>query len=145
MGGPGYSITAETLMQTQEQTAVSTVLHPAKVWERFVDGVYSILKRTHLENVFHHIRIFIKTLRSLWRKKVMENYRFFTLYWNVIIEKSLYRYIGSLHILTNNCTAALTRTQVANVLKRVVSSLLNRAYSIITNKDVLTKENARIK
>ena len=26
-----------------------------KVWERFIDDVYSILKRTHLENFFHHI------------------------------------------------------------------------------------------
>ena len=27
----------------------------AKVWERFVDDVYSILKRAHSENFFHHI------------------------------------------------------------------------------------------
>ena len=52
MGGPGYSITAETLMQTQEQTAVSTVLHPARVWERFADGVFSILKRYALGKRF---------------------------------------------------------------------------------------------
>ena len=29
--------------------------HNPKVWEQFVDDVYSILKRTHLENFFHHI------------------------------------------------------------------------------------------
>ena len=29
-------------------------LHHPKVWEQFVD-LYSILKCTHLENVFHHI------------------------------------------------------------------------------------------
>ena len=28
---------------------------PTKVWERFVTDVYSILKRTHLENFFHRI------------------------------------------------------------------------------------------
>ena len=32
-----------------------TALHPPKVWERFVDDVYSILKRTHLKNFFHNI------------------------------------------------------------------------------------------
>ena len=41
-------------MKAHEPTATSTALHPPKVWERFVDDVYSILKRTHLENFFHH-------------------------------------------------------------------------------------------
>ena len=30
-------------------------INPSKVWEQFVDDVYSIFKRTHLENLFHHI------------------------------------------------------------------------------------------
>ena len=30
-------------------------MHPPKVWKQFADDVYSILKRTHLENVLHHI------------------------------------------------------------------------------------------
>ena len=55
MGGPASSTTAEIYMQAYERTAITTALHPPKVWERFVDDVYSILKRTHLENVFHHI------------------------------------------------------------------------------------------
>ena len=42
-------------MQAHEHTAISTALHPQKVWEQFVDDVYSIPKRTHLENVFYHI------------------------------------------------------------------------------------------
>ena len=55
MGGPASSTTAEIYMQAYERTAITTALHPPKVWERFVDDVYSILKRTHLENFFHHI------------------------------------------------------------------------------------------
>ena len=55
-------------MQAYERTAITTALHFPKVWERFVDDVYSILKRT---------------------------------------------YIGSLHILTNTYTTALTTKQVA--------------------------------
>ena len=35
--------------------AITTALHPPKVWKRFVDDVYSILKLTHLENFLHHI------------------------------------------------------------------------------------------
>ena len=55
MGGPASSTTEEIYMQAYEHTAITTALHPAKVWERFVDDVYSVLKCTLLENVFHHI------------------------------------------------------------------------------------------
>ena len=33
-------------------------LHPPKVWEGFVDELYFIVKRTHLEKMFHHISNF---------------------------------------------------------------------------------------
>ena len=55
MGDPVSSTTAEIYMQARERTTISTGLHPPKVWERFADDVYSILKRTHLENFFQHI------------------------------------------------------------------------------------------
>ena len=42
-------------MQSHEDTATSTALHPPKVWERFIDDIYSVLKRTHLENFSHHV------------------------------------------------------------------------------------------
>ena len=42
-------------MQAHEYTSISTALYPPKVWEKFVDDVYSILKRTHLVNFFHLI------------------------------------------------------------------------------------------
>ena len=66
MGGPESST---VYMQAHEPTAMTTTLHPLKVWERLVDDVYSILKQTHLEHLrtsimstingkrthFHHI------------------------------------------------------------------------------------------
>ena len=55
MGGPASSTTAEIHMQGYECTAITTALNPPKVWERLVDEVYSILKRTHLENFLHFI------------------------------------------------------------------------------------------
>ena len=55
MGGPASSTTAEIYMQAHERNAISTALHPPKVWERSIDDVYSILKHTHLENFFQHI------------------------------------------------------------------------------------------
>ena len=42
-------------MQAHEHNAISLALHPPKVLEQFVDDVYSILKRTHLENIFYHV------------------------------------------------------------------------------------------
>ena len=56
MGGPASLTTAESYMQAHERTAISTALHPPKVWKQFVDDVYSIVKRTHV-----------------WRRKVMKN------------------------------------------------------------------------
>ena len=70
LGGPVSSTTAEIYKQAHESTAISTALHPPKVWELFVDDAYSIVKRTHLENFFHRINI---ASSLLWRKKVMEN------------------------------------------------------------------------
>ena len=58
MGGPASSTTVEIYMQAYERTAITTQLLPQKVWERFVDDVYSLLKRTHLEHFFHHINNF---------------------------------------------------------------------------------------
>ena len=55
MGGPASSTTTGIYMQTHEKTAVYTARLPPKVWERFVDDLYSILKCMHLENLFHHI------------------------------------------------------------------------------------------
>ena len=55
MGGPASSTTPEINMQAYERTALTTAMRPPKVWERFVDDVYSILKRSHLDNFFHRI------------------------------------------------------------------------------------------
>ena len=60
-------------MQAYECTSITTALHPPKVWEQFADGVYFILKRTHLENLLHHINNLHQRLSLQWRKNVMEN------------------------------------------------------------------------
>ena len=52
-------------------------------------------------------------------------------------------YIGSLRIINNIFTSALTTKQV--VRKVFFCSLFNGAFSIITIKNNLTKQNAKIK
>ena len=65
MEGPASSTTAEIYEHehTQEHTAISSTLHPPKVWERLADDIYLILKRTHLENFFHHINNFHQNIQ----------------------------------------------------------------------------------
>ena len=55
MEGAASSTTVEIYMQAYERTAITTALHPPKVWDGFADDIYSILKHTHLGNFFHHI------------------------------------------------------------------------------------------
>ena len=52
MGGPASSTTTEIYIQTHERTGITTALRPPKVRERFVDEVYSLLKRNAFGKVF---------------------------------------------------------------------------------------------
>ena len=63
MAGLASSATAEIYMQANKRTAISTALHFPKVWEQFADDIYSISKRAHLENFFHHINNFHQNIR----------------------------------------------------------------------------------
>ena len=47
MGGPASSTIAEIYIQAHEQTAISTALHPPKVWERFVENFYFHINNLH--------------------------------------------------------------------------------------------------
>ena len=69
MGDTTSSTTAEIYMQAHERTAISTVLHPPKVWEQLVDDVYSILKRKHSENFYHHINNLHQNIKFTMEEK----------------------------------------------------------------------------
>ena len=69
MGGPASSTTTEIYMEADERTSMSTALHPPKVWEQFVDDVYSVLKRTHLENFFQHINNLYQNIKFTMEEK----------------------------------------------------------------------------
>ena len=63
MGGPASSTTAEIYMQDYERTDITMALHPLRVWEGFVDDVYSVLKLTYLEHIFHYINNFHQNIK----------------------------------------------------------------------------------
>ena len=44
MGGPTSSVIAEIYMRAHESTGLTTTSNPPKVWERFVDDVFLIIK-----------------------------------------------------------------------------------------------------
>ena len=143
MGGPASSTIAEIYMQAYEGTAITTTLYPPKVWERFVDDVYSVLKRTHLENFFHHINNLYQNIKFTMEEESNGELAFLDtlLKWNngeisVLVYRKPTHIDQYLHYSSHHQTSCK---------ENVVSSLFNRACSMITNKDDLHKENARIK
>ena len=130
-------------MQAPETTAISTSLHPPKVWERFVDDVYSIVKRMHLEDFFHHINNLHQNTKFTMEEESNGELAF--------LDTLLKRSNGEISVLafrkpthTDQYLHCSSHHQTS-CKESVVSSLFNRAYSIITNKDDLLKEDARIK
>ena len=55
MGGTASSVIAEIYLQTHKSTALTTTSHPSKVWERHVDDVFLIIKKSHLNDFFEHV------------------------------------------------------------------------------------------
>ena len=55
MGGPTSSVVAEIYMQAHESTALTCTSHPPKVWKRYVDDVFSIIKRSFLRSFYDHL------------------------------------------------------------------------------------------
>ena len=143
MGGPASSTTAEIYMQAYEHTTITTALHPPKVWEQFVDDIYSILKCTHLETFFHHINNLHQNIKFTMEEESNGELAFpdTLLKWNngeisVLVYRKPKHTDKYLHYSSHHQTSCK---------ESLVSPLFNRAYSIITNKDNLHKENARIK
>ena len=139
MGGPASSTTADIYLQAQEHIAIYTALHPPKVWERFVDDIYSILKRTHLENFFHHINNLHQNIKFTVGEESNGELAF--------LDTLLKRHNGKISVLVCRKPTHTDRYlhHQTSCKKMVVFSFFNRAYSIVTNKYDVTKENTRIK
>ena len=136
MGGPASWTTTEIYMQTHESNAISTALHPPKVWEWFV-------KRTHLENFFQRINNLYQNIKFTMEEESNGELAF--------LDTLLKRDNGEISVLvyrkpthTDQYLHYSSHHQTS-CKESVVSSLFNRAYSIIKNKDDLDKENTRMK
>ena len=115
-----WRTTAEIYTQLHELTATSTAIHPPKVWERYIDDACSILKRTHLENYSHYISNLHQNIKFTIKEESNGKLAFLDTFWNTIMGRFLYWYIGTLHTLTDTYTVAPTTKQVA---RKVLLSL----------------------
>ena len=145
MGGTTSSKTAEIYMHMRayERTTIFTALHPPKVWERLIGDVCSTLKYAHLENFYHLINNLHQYIKSNIEEESNRKLAFLEILLRRNNEKiSILVYRKPTH--TDQYLHYSSQHQTS-CKESVVSSLFNRAYSIITNKDDLHKENARIK
>ena len=135
MGGPASSTTAEIYMQACEHTTITTALDSQKVWERFFDDVYSILKQTHLEKFFHDINNLHQNIKFTMEEESNGELAF--------LDTLLKRNNGEISVLvyrrpthTDQYLHYSSQHQTS-CKESVVSSLFNRGYSIITNHKTL--------
>ena len=77
MGRPSFSNKAGIDMQAHKEIKISRALHPPKVWEQFVNKVYSILKHTHFEIFFHHINNVNENINFTMEEESNEKLAFF--------------------------------------------------------------------
>ena len=142
MGGPVSSITAEIYMQAHERTAITTILHPLKGWEPIFGDVYFILKRGRLESFFHHINYLHQNIEFTMEEQSNGEL--------ALLDTLLKRNNGEISVMVyrkpthTDQYLHYSSPHQTSCKEGVVSSLFNRAYSFITNKDDLHKENARI-
>ena len=143
MRDPASSTTAEIYMQAYERTVLTMALHPPKAWERFVDDVCSILKRTHLQKFFYHIKNLHQNIKFAMEEESNGKLAFSDTLLkrndgdiSVLVYRKPIHTDQYLHYSSNHQTSCK---------ESAYSSFFNRAYSIITNKDDLHEENARIK
>ena len=130
-------------MQAYLCTAVTTTLQPPKVQERFVEEVYSIITRTHLENFFHQIDNLHQNIKSNMEEESNGEVAFLdTLLKQNNEEISVLVYRKPTH---SDQYLHYSPHHQASCKESAIVSLFNRAYSIITNKDDLHRGNARIK
>ena len=128
----------QAYMQAHEHTAIYSTLQLPKVCKCFVDQVYSILKRTHLENVSHHINNLYLNIKFTMKKKSTGKL--------VFLDTILKRNDEKTSVLVYRKTAHIDQylhyiyKRQAYCKENIVSSLFNRAYSIIINNNELKKK-----
>ena len=142
MGGPASSVIAEIYMQAHESTALTTTSNPPKVWERFVDDVFLIIKKSSLVGFFNHVNGLHDHIKFTIEKETDSRLPFL----DTLIKRND---DGSISVVYRKPTH---RDQYLNfhsnhqisAKESVVSALFTRADNIISEPTDLRTENERI-
>ena len=118
-------------MQAHERTAITTTLHPPKVWERFVDGVYFIFKHKHLEKFFHHINNFHQNIDDQYT----DQYLHYSSHQQTSCKESVCLFNRVYSIITNKDDLHKENTRIKQVLKEngYQESIISEVFKRITN------------
>ena len=139
MGGPPSSIVAEIYKQATETTALTTTSHPPKVWERYVDDVFSIIRKSNLHDFFQYINSL--HLKTKFTMETEENSQLPFL--DTLIQRNrdntisvrVYRKPTDTHQYLK-----FTSHHIARAKESVITSLFDRAKNIISNPSDQEKE-----
>ena len=124
-------------MHAHEQTTIIMTLH---LLQRFIENDYSILKCTHLENIFCHINNLHQNINFTIGEESNGALAF--------LDTLLKHNDGNISVLVyKKLTHAdqylpYSSHYQTSCMEDIVPSWFNRAYCIITNKEDLAKENA---
>ena len=139
MGGPPSSIVAEIYMQATETTALTTTSHPPKVWERHVDDVFSVIRKSNLHDFFQHINSLHP--KTKFTMETEENSQLPFL--DTLIQRNRDNTISVRVYRKPTHTdqyLKFTSHHLARAKKSVITSLFNRAKNIISNPSDQEKE-----
>ena len=143
MGGPASSVIAEIYMQAHESTALTTTSNPPKVWERFVDDVFLIIKKSSLEGFFNHVNGLHDQIKFTIEKETDNRLPFLDTLIKRNDDGSIYILVYRKPTHTDQYLNFHSNHQVS-AKESVVSALFTRADNIISEPTDLRTENERI-
>ena len=143
MGGPASSVVAEIFMQSHDKRALSTFLSPPKVYERFVDDTFCIIKRDDIQKFHEHINSLEIKIKFTIEEELNGQLPFL----DTLLKRNedgsisvrVYRKPTHTDQYLNYNSNHTSQTKDA-----VISSLFRRARDIISDKKDLIEENERI-
>ena len=138
MGQPS-SIVAEIHMQATETTALTTTSQPPKIWERHVDDIFSIIRKSNLHDFFQHINsLHLKTKFTIETEQNSQLPFLDTLIQRNSDSTISFRvYRKPTH---SNHYLRFTSHRLARAKKSVITSQFDRAKNIISNPSDQEKE-----
>ena len=75
MGSPISAVVANLYMEFFEELALETTLTRHRLWKRYVDDTFCILRKGSTEELLHHFNGVRLTSTSLWSRKNMGHSR----------------------------------------------------------------------